>query len=119
MAQRGDPAVDLYICPICGKTFSKSSSLTQRIVRAHGSYKLIVDAGKFITRLEKLERNEILSRFYPGAGYTVQVFARIARERGMTAAGCFALEDGQALNMYKKAGYAPAILQTEWYKCLK
>jgi len=48
-----------------------------------------------------------------------RLIARIARERGMTAAGCFALEDGQALNMYKKAGYAPAILQTEWYKCLK
>ncbi|RLE55628.1 MAG: hypothetical protein DRJ40_07850 [Thermoprotei archaeon] len=48
--------VDIYICPICGKTFSKESSLAHHITRAHGTYKLIVDAGKFITRLEKVER---------------------------------------------------------------
>ncbi len=48
--------VDIYICPICGKTFSKESSLAHHITRAHGTYKLIIDAGKFITRLEKVER---------------------------------------------------------------
>ncbi len=41
---------------------------------------------------EELEKNEILSRFYPGAGYTVQVFARIARERALTQAELGILE---------------------------
>ena len=48
-----------------------------------------------------------------------RLIANIAKDRGMAAAGCFALEDGQALNMYRKAGYTPATQQTEWYKLLK
>ena len=45
--------------------------------------------------------------------------ARTAAERGKAAAGCFALEDGQALNLYKSAGYFPVTRQTEWYKDLQ
>ena len=48
-----------------------------------------------------------------------RIIANIARERDMVAAGCFAMEDGPALNMYRSAGYFPVTQQTEWYKRLK
>ena len=48
-----------------------------------------------------------------------RLIARMARERGMTAAGCFAMEDGPALNMYRKAGYVLVAQQTEWFKRLR
>ena len=48
-----------------------------------------------------------------------RIIAHMAKERDMVAAGCFAMEDGPAINMYRNAGYFPVTCQTEWYKCLK
>jgi ribosomal protein S18 acetylase RimI-like enzyme len=52
-----------------------------------------------------------------GAGAAREI-ARLARDRGKPAAGCFAMEHGQAVGMYRNAGYFPVGRQTEWYRKL-
>ena len=74
--------------------------------------------GSRIGRLKNIVIHPRWQRKNIGA-HAARLIANIAKDRGMAAAGCFALEDGRALNMYRKAGYAPATVQTEWYKLLK
>ena len=47
------------------------------------------------------------------------LIARLAKDRGKKVAGCFAMSQGHAVKMYRKAGYFPVARQTEWYKNLK
>ena len=49
-------------------------------------------ASRYPELADELEKNEIISRFYPGAGYTVRVFARIAGKRPLTRAELEILE---------------------------
>lgn len=43
-------------------------------------------------------------------------FARLAKEGGFTATGCFALEGEPGLAVYPRAGYSPSARQTEWVR---
>ncbi len=47
---------------------------------------------------------------------TAEWFAGLAREEGLEAAGCFALEGGPGLVLYPRAGYRPTVVQTEWMR---
>lgn len=49
---------------------------------------------------------------------TAAVFARLARDAGLEAAGCFALEREPGLVVYPRAGYRDCVVQTEWIKTL-
>jgi len=73
--------------------------------------------GSQIGRLKNIVIHPCWQRKDIGA-QAARLIAYMARERGMSAAGCFAMEDGQALSMYKKAGYFPVTVQTEWHKHL-
>ena len=67
-------------------------------------------------------KNIVIHPHWRRKGMGVQgarLIARLAQERGKTAAGCFALKDGQAVQMYQDAGYLPVTRQTEWYKKLQ
>jgi hypothetical protein len=50
---------------------------------------------------------------------TAIAFAGLARDEGLAAAGCFALEGEPALAIYPKAGYRPSATQTEWVRDLE
>ena len=45
-----------------------------------------------------------------------RLVAELARQRGMTAVGCFALKHGWSLKLYQNAGYRPVVKQIEWYR---
>lgn len=45
-----------------------------------------------------------------------RLIAQMAKDRGKMVAGCFAMKDGKAVNMYRGAGYVPVAEQTEWYR---
>lgn len=42
----------------------------------------------------------------------------MARDEGLEAAGCFALEDEPGMVLYPRAGYRPSGVQTEWMRNL-
>jgi GNAT superfamily N-acetyltransferase len=44
---------------------------------------------------------------------------RLAGQRGLPAAGVFALEKGPSQTLYQDAGYAPFVRQIEWWRKLK
>ena len=44
---------------------------------------------------------------------------RLASQRGLAAAGVFALEHGPSLKLYRDAGYLPVVRQVEWYRRLQ
>ena len=46
-------------------------------------------------------------------------FARLARDEGLEAAGCFALEGEPGMELYPRAGYGPSVVQTEWMRELR
>jgi len=52
-----------------------------------------------------------------GIGVEIAKFvSRYSNERGLQAAGCFALESGPATRLYSSAGYIPVTYQVEWYR---
>jgi len=55
--------LELYACPICGKTFSKKESLAKHIARRHGNMIVILRATTIINRLQEIENQlKIISR---------------------------------------------------------
>jgi len=44
---------------------------------------------------------------------------RLAGQRGLPAAGVFALDQGPSQKLYQDAGYAPIVRQVEWWRKLK
>jgi GNAT superfamily N-acetyltransferase len=51
--------------------------------------------------------------------HAARLIAARARELGKRAAGCFATVGGNAVNLYKAAGYFPVTRQIEWYRKLR
>jgi hypothetical protein len=47
---------------------------------------------------------------------TAVSFARMARDEGLEAAGCFVLEGEPGMVVYPRAGYGPSAVQTEWMR---
>lgn len=69
-------------------------------------------------RLKNLVVHPAYRRQGVGAEAASQI-AEMARERGKSAAGCFAMAGGQSVNLYRTAGYVPVARQIEWYKELQ